>query len=178
MKGVTMDTLIDRVWLRICDTEDAERRKELQKRLFEEVDDGNGRCQNGMMSRLSNVFVGFEEACAITLSPNEILGARIPATMKRLRVEMGPEENTAFHVAAYRETIKDLDEVNLPAEEWRAWLEGFAEPVLDDLWESRQDWKNSSRKDRTEDDKIGEAIVATGLNGYNWEVAYISNKWR
>jgi hypothetical protein len=182
MHGVTLEKLVDRLWLRIKDVADEERRLELQRRLFEEVEDGNGKCTNGMMSRLSNVFVGFDDNCQIRLNVNEILGARIPATMKRIRDEMKLKEgheNTAFFLAVYKETVKDLMEVGAAQDQWRPWLEPFSESVLDDLWDSKKDWQGMTFKERPEDDVVTATITEeAGLNGYGWEVAYITDKWR
>lgn len=182
MHGVTLEKLVDRLWLRIKDVGDAERRAELQRRLFEEVEDGNGRCTNGMMSRLSNVFVGFDDNCQIRLNANEILGARVPASMKRVRDEMKlkeGQETAAFFVAVYKETVKDLTELGVSAENWRAWLESFSEPVLDDLWDAKKDWQEKTFRDRPSDDIVTVAITEqAGLNGYGWEVTYITDKWR
>lgn len=182
MHGVTLEKLADRLWLRIMDVGNEERRAELQQRLFEEVEDGNGKCTNGMMSRLSNVFVGFDDMCQMNLSANEILGARIPATMGRLRKEMNIKEgheNGAFFLAMYKETVKDLMEVGADQDQWRPWLEPMATPVLDDLWDAKAEWRGMTFRDRPSDDAVTATITEqAGLNGYGWEVAYITDKWR
>lgn len=182
MHGITLEKLVDRLWLRIMDVGDEERRAELQQRLFEEVEDGNGKCTNGMMSRLSNVFIGFDENCQIHLSANEILGARVPATMARLRKEMKIKEgheNGAFFLAVYKETIKDLIEVGADQDQWRPWLEPMSVAVLDELWEAKTDWQEMTFRDRPSDDIVTATITEQArLNGYGWEVTYITDKWR
>jgi hypothetical protein len=182
MHGVTLEKLVDRLWLRIKDVADEERRLELQRRLFEEVEDGNGKCTNGMMSRLSNVLVGFDDNCQIHLSANEILGARVPASMGRLRKEMNIKEGNetvAFFLAIYKETVKDLMEVGADQDQWRPWLEPMATPVLDDLWDAKAEWRGMTFRDRPSDEIVTATITEqAGLNGYGWEVTYITDKWR
>jgi hypothetical protein len=165
MHGVTFMELVDRIWLRIQDTADAETKMELQKRFAEEVKEGQAHCMNGMMVRLVNVFLGFDPNVQVKLNPNQILQARIPATMERIKKEMdlkdGVEEPLEFWVRCYKATITDLEDLEVGSEEievdefdeasgkfekvkkttvryetWEPWVTPLADPILDSIFES------------------------------------------
>lgn len=188
MHGVMFQTFVDRIWLRISDESDAEKKKELVRRFKEEVDEGNGHCTNGMMSRLANVFIGFDENVTLKLNFNQLISARISASQNRFRKTMNAiegSEPTAFWVAVYKETVKDLVEFEAEDEQYVAWLPPIAEIVLDDLFQSRNGVLPSLRHpppkteetDETEPPETVYGIVRdAGLNGYEWELAYICSK--
>ena len=180
MHGVTFTRLVDRIWLRITDVTDAERKQELMRRFREETEEGKEHCTNGMMVRMSNVFLGFDEKVAVKLNANQVLSARIPATQDRLRKSMGAEagpegrEVPAFWVAVYKETIKDLEELEQKEEDWAQWLQPIAEIVLDDLFE-KQGWKGLPKSSRPS--SLQEHIQSTGLHGFPFEIEYLTGLW-
>jgi hypothetical protein len=175
MHGTTIPRLAEKLWQRIEETLDEERQAELEKRLFEEITDGDGVCSNGFMSRLANVFVGFDDACAMQIAPNDALGARIPATIARVRREHklaeADELTVAANLAIYRATVADLTELEVDRGDWKAWLDMFSDPVLDNLWEAKTEWHGLPRKDWPESAQLEEAVRGAGLDGYFWEVA-------
>lgn len=131
--GVTMERLIDRLWLRISHAP-AETRAELMRRFQEEVNDGTGMCSNGMFTRLvNNVLLGFDDNIQVRMSNSEILSTRIPQTMGRVRREMdlsGGEPGTgslAYWATVYKQTVRDLAEVEEPRDKWQPWLEPISE---------------------------------------------------
>jgi len=173
MHGVTFMELVDRIWLRIQDTADAETKMELQKRFAEEVKEGRAHCMNGMMVRLVNVFLGFDPNIQVKLNPNQILQARIPATMERIKKEMGlkdgVEEPLEFWVRCYKATITDLEDLEVGNEEikveefneasgkfeevkkttvryeaWEPWVTPLADPILDSIFESHG-WASTAK---------------------------------
>jgi hypothetical protein len=97
--------------------DNAEVRGELVKRLWEECVESLDMCCEGHISRLANVFVGFDEAFKSPMSPNEMLQAQIAeiAGMK-LRLETKLAKANAL-----------MDELKIPAEERLPWLEALAE---------------------------------------------------
>lgn len=201
MHGVTFEKLVDRIWLRIKDTVNTETRSELITRFIEEVKEGNGHCKNGMMVRLVNVFVGFDEHIVIKLNANQVLAERIPATMKRLRKSMNLEpevETDEFCLACYKETIKDLEDLEvgkviidgveiLDTTQYAQWLLPLIEQILDKIF-IENGWHLLSKSKRPPlrpavDDKPGptsvsEILMKAGLNAYVWEIDYILEKWR
>ena len=161
MHGVTFKDLVDRIWLRIKDTADPETKSELQKRFAEEVKEGRAHCMNGMMVRLVNVFLGFDPNVQVKLNPNQILQARVPATMERIKKQMGLKEGDGepleFWLRCYKETIQDLEdlEVGLRAsegeaeafwhyEDWEPWITPLADPILDELYD-RHGWTTMAK---------------------------------
>jgi hypothetical protein len=134
MHGVTIKRLTDRIWLRIKRTNSVERREELTKRLIEEVTDGNANCTNGMMTRLANVFVGFDDNVEIKLNPTQVLGARITTAMERLRKEMNlteGRETVTFWEKVYRTTVDNLTELDVNKSDWQTWLDPIADNIID-----------------------------------------------
>jgi hypothetical protein len=190
MHGVSFIHLVDRIWLRINNIEDNEKRNELFKRFKEEVHEGNGHCLNGMMVRLVNIFIGFDENIVVRLNPNQVLSARIPATLERQRKLMNlieGNESTTFWLAVYKETVKDLEELDVEKDNHVVWLLPLVEPILDDIF-IKNGWDKcpvSKRpplillKNHTEGTKsISMYIDDTGLDSsYGWMGTYIGSKW-
>jgi hypothetical protein len=170
MHGVTLEKLADRVWLRIMDTADKERRKELQKRFFEEVQDGHGHCQNGMMSRLANVFVGFDENVTMQLRGLEVIGARISASMTavRKRLNLKDDEDTAeYNREMYKEVLEHLQGLrDIPAERWQEWLEMFSTEVMDA-------YLAGIDKGVINDGNAEDHAKSAGVHGFPWEMRYL-----
>lgn len=194
MHLVTFETLVNKVWLRIMDTTDTEKRGELLRRLKEEVLDGNDHCTNGMMVRLTNVFIGFDENVQIKLNPSQVLQARIPASIAKFRKEMEQEEGkegVAFWLVVYKETCKDLKELEVGMkiekgsngeditvwdyEQWQPWLESLAEPALEEIWEKND--LSSVKKSERNSIKLDGLIVNAGLNNYPYEREWFHDKW-
>ena len=90
-------------------------RDELYKRLWEECYEAVGLCCEGHISRLCNVFVGFDEAFQPPVSLGEVLQAKMSA-IAQLDV---PTEMKHTHANAV------FDELSVPAVERTAWLEAF-----------------------------------------------------
>lgn len=67
----TFQDIFMKVYGRIVGTQDAEKKKELYKRLQEELGEGECKCFTGRLSRLVNVLNGFYDDVEITISANE-----------------------------------------------------------------------------------------------------------
>jgi hypothetical protein len=106
---------LDGVFMLIQTTQDVEMRRELMKRLYEECNESVGMCCDGHISRLCNVFVGFDERFKPQLSINEQLQNKI-ATIAALDV---PREMKLVHATAV------FDELGVPAPERVAWVEAL-----------------------------------------------------
>lgn len=135
--GITMERLIDRLWLRISHAK-AETREELIRRFREEVADGADKCSNGMFTRLTNnVLLGFDENIRVRISNSEILSTRIPQTMERVRRELDLSGGElAYWAAVYKQTVRDLVEVEEPREGWQPWLEPISEEFCGKILET------------------------------------------
>lgn len=75
--------IFQKVWNRICNCENVEMKKELMKRLKEEVLESESKCFTGQITRLLNVFVGFYSDVSINISNADQIHARIMAIMKK-----------------------------------------------------------------------------------------------
>lgn len=90
-------------------------RKDLVGRLWEECCSGVGMCCQGHISRVVNVFVGFDDRFA----PPVALGEQIQNKMSAI-VNQGFEPDVARRMAA--QALKDL---GVPEDQQVAWLEAF-----------------------------------------------------
>lgn len=99
----------------IAKENDAERRLELYRRLWEECNESVGMCCEGHISRICNVFVGFDEAFKPPVSFGEILQSKM-AAIAGLDI---PDEEKRRQANAF------FDENGTPAEERVAWLDAF-----------------------------------------------------
>ena len=94
---------------------EGETRDELYRRLWEECFEATGMCCEGHISRLCNVFVGFDEEFKPPVSLGELLQNKMAAiAMSGVSEVEKLNQATAF-----------FDEVGLPAADRIAWLEAF-----------------------------------------------------
>lgn len=174
MHGVTLFELLNRVWLRIEDAAD-DKRKELMQRFKEEVIDGDDKCTNGMIVRLANVFVGFDEGVTCVLEPKEILQARIPATIERLR-EYKYDDLGKYWLAVYKQTMEDLLEVELDETQWVEWLDPLYEclyPYFVQDCSKRISFDEPNHRQCT---IVKDILIENGLRGFQWEVQKVLNE--
>lgn len=97
------------------DRTDSELRPELYRRLWEECYESVGMCCEGHISRLCNVFVGFDEAFRPPVSLGELLQSKMSAIAG---LDVSEEEKR-------RQATEFFNEHGVPAEERTAWLEAF-----------------------------------------------------
>ena len=140
MLGTTFIELTFHVLEKILDIDpngpDREKRQELLRRLKEEVLDGEYKCTNGMVVRLTNVFVGFDENIEMMASTASILGARIPVLLEKTRKQMALEEGketSDYWKKILEEIIKDMREMDLQKEKWNNWISDFIDSYKESL---------------------------------------------
>lgn len=138
--GTTFLEIVIRVIEKILDLnpdgEEGEKRKELFKRLTEEVNEGFDKCTNGMIVRLTNVFVGFDENIEMKATPETILGSRIPIILEKIRKEGGWEENnepSEYWKKVIEEVISTFRETELESYKWNNWISDFVESYKESL---------------------------------------------
>jgi hypothetical protein len=107
--------LLTGLWTYIKSQEDAELRKELQKRMLEECREAKGKCCQGHTNRLANVLGGFVEGIEVQQTKGEILQQRF-ALINNIENE---EER-------YVEATRVLAELGVGAEEAGPWLDAIA----------------------------------------------------
>ena len=101
----------------IHEVDDRDRRYELAKRLWEECQEAVDMCCEGHISRLANVFVGFDAAFKSPASPNEMLQTQL-AEIAQLKLR--PETK----LAKAREV---MDALGIPIADRAPWLEALEE---------------------------------------------------
>ena len=98
------------VWSKIK-TYDQETQAELAKRLYEECQESVGMCAQGHISRLTNVFAGFDDRCQ---KPETFQDTMAAVSL----LEISEEQKKA-------EAIKIMDQMNMPLQDRNVWLEAF-----------------------------------------------------
>lgn len=180
MHGYTIRDIVDRLWLRITDFPEPTRQEVIQ-RFTEEVLEARGFCANGFMVRMSNVLVGFDENCTMRLRPSQILQARIPATMKRLREAVTPvmlegHEPWTFWRDCLTQTWSDMEDVEMPHDERAEWLTPLISPMLEDLCRSAEALKAEGK---VLDEQIAAAMMPSApsedpVDKYSELLAFVS----
>lgn len=136
MHGVMPAEIVDRLWLRIMDFE-GEMRDEVLARFCDEIVDAAAHCTNGFMVRMANVLIGYDENCVMKMRPTQILQARVPATMARLRKKLelaeGASEPWFFWRDCVVQTWEDMEEIDMEHKERASWLTDLIFPMLPEL---------------------------------------------
>ena len=94
---------------------DAELRKELWRRLYEECSEAVGLCCEGHISRLCNVLVGFDDQFKPPVPFGELVQAKMSAIS-----EMDTSLDEKVRLA-----MEFFDEHKVPTDARMAWLEAF-----------------------------------------------------
>jgi len=95
--------------------EQSEHKDALIMRLYEEAKEANGLCCDGHITRLINVFVGFDTIFETPISKNEMIQNRMSAIAMR-------EDSVEAKILAAN---AEFDELGVPKEERQEWLEAF-----------------------------------------------------
>jgi len=99
----------------VAKIESSDLKKHLYRRAYEEATESVGMCCQGHLSRLVNIFSGFDSEFTSPASAKELLQdkmARIAAA------NLSMEEK----IASAQETLNDLE---IPLDEWNAWIEAL-----------------------------------------------------
>ena len=104
--------LLDGIWVRI---KSSKNKKELEKRLREELREMQGKCTMGHVSRLCNILVGFDEDIQPEISVGEHLQNKMSAISKK---EITLEEKVL-------EALTVMEELGIPKEEQYAWIDAL-----------------------------------------------------
>lgn len=163
MHGFTPLEIVDRLWLRILDFPESVR-KDVITRFVEEVHEATQHCTNGFMVRMANVLVGFDENIQMKMLPAQILQARVPATLERLRKALPPGEPEpwTYWRDALKQTWEDMEEIEMDMKDRGTWLQELFDPIADRMA------TGIHRMDPDLDKRIGDHIEESGLM-WPWE---------
>ena len=114
--GISYATLLNQIWT-YASAQPTELRQEIALRLAEEILDGRGMCEQGKMTRLTNVLRGFHPALddVVVLSVGEQLQNRMAVISA-----MPADERLAAAAAVFAELA-------IPAVEQGPWLEALVD---------------------------------------------------
>ena len=170
MSGVSMASLIERLWCRIMHLPEELKASAIQ-RMKEEIKESTGMCSNGFMVRMANVLIGIDENVVLRLETNQIMGTRIPLTMKNMRKKGGwkeGEEPWEWSRDCFLETIKDLDDCDEKDYERRKpWLEPFFEGFAEELVKMEDGFPTINYKSPTDVDKFVDMFVIGRFKTFN-----------
>ena len=107
--------VVDGVVMLIYSREDATLRAELVKRLFEEMKESVGMCCEGHITRLINVFAGFDDAFA----PEKSIGEKT----QELFAALAAKECSLLEKVA--EGVRGLRTFGVPEDEWEPWIDAL-----------------------------------------------------
>ena len=96
----------------VCKIESSPHKVALYKRAFEEASESVGLCCQGHLSRLTNIFSGFDDAFASPVSNRELLQDKMASIAKSTVIQ---EEK----VLNAKNALRELD---IPVGEWDAWI--------------------------------------------------------
>ena len=89
-----------------------------------------------MIVRLTNVFIGLDDAFEMTASPATVLGGRIPVLLEKLRKDGGwkeGEEPSVYWKQVIEEIIKDMREMDMEKTKWNNWISDFVDEYKEAL---------------------------------------------
>jgi Fe-S-cluster containining protein len=99
----------------VCKIEASEFRNALYKRAYEEAKESVGMCCQGHLSRIINIFSGFDSEFTSPVSAKELLQEKI--------------SSIAASDASYEDKIKEANiafvDLNIPKQEWSDWIDAL-----------------------------------------------------
>lgn len=106
--------LLDGLWT-LIQQQSKEIRMELVTRLWQEINESNGMCAEGHISRLMNVMVGFDDNFKPPVTQGQLLQDRLAGiSISNISLEMKLKEARAV-----------LEELQVPHDEQAVWLDAF-----------------------------------------------------
>ena len=104
--NITYIKLFDHVWSYISEHKD---KKEMMRRLGEEVIDSRGMCSNGRIARLVNALQGFMDGLAAPVDKMEVFSSKFAKLMELPKMK---------RVVAALELFKEYEIAEDKQEEW------------------------------------------------------------
>jgi len=99
----------------VAKIEASEQKRDLYRRAYEEATESVGMCCQGHLSRLVNIFSGFDSEFTSPASAKELLQDK----MARIAAANSSAEEK---IASAQDTLAELE---IPREEWNAWIEAL-----------------------------------------------------
>lgn len=99
----------------VCKIEASPLRKSLYRRAYEECTESVGLCCQGHLSRIINIFSGFESEFTSPVSSKELLQTKMAAISAM----------DSSHEDKVRHASDTLGELDIPKEEWGVWIDAL-----------------------------------------------------
>lgn len=112
---VTFSEVLDAVWSRIQINPNSQ---EIKKRLCEEMDESQGVCFTGRISRLINCLNGFDDMVIINIDQSEQIGTIISLVGNQIKDEYKREK----HIEIVQARLRELDYDEAIIQEWIGYI--------------------------------------------------------
>jgi hypothetical protein len=130
--NTSLTTILTKIWFYIINHEKS--KEELQKRLFEELEEMSGTCTSGFLMRLLNTLSGFDDDLSLKISYEDQIVAnfigRLNASAKKITDKESP---------FYKEKLKDVVKLHLDKEkieyanDIQVYIEKLSPEEIDDI---------------------------------------------
>jgi hypothetical protein len=130
--NTSLTTILTKIWFYIINHE--KNKEELQKRLFEELEEMSGTCTSGFLMRLLNTLSGFDDDLSLKISYEDQIVAnfigRLNASAKKITDKESP---------FYKEKLKDVVKLHLDKEkieyanDIQVYIEKLSPEEIDDI---------------------------------------------
>lgn len=145
---VTYEDVYRKVWERIKAHKEKE---ELKKRLIQEVTDGEGLCFTGRLSRLVNTLVHYYDDIQMSISDNAQINAKILAAKNKVMEDT--KEGDPEFPKKWKNLAKEyLEEILVPPEEIKNWLEHIYEEEEENNEEPDKNMTSESVEEANDED--------------------------
>lgn len=130
--NTSLTTILTKIWFYIMNNE--KNKEELQKRLFEELEEMSGTCTSGFLMRLLNTLSGFDDDLSLKISYEDQIVAnfigRLNASAKKIT-----DKDSPF----YKERLQDVIKLHLDKEkieyanDIQVYIEKLSPEEIDDI---------------------------------------------
>lgn len=145
--NTSLSTILIKVWSYIEAKEEEEQKKELKKRLLEELDEMSGTCSSGFLLRLLNTLSGFEDQATLSISFEDQIVSNFVGRLNGYAKKIGESSSVFYEKERLKEVIKlvgrggeEVEVEDMSFEEKEKVVTEFGENVLMELCEDTSQW--------------------------------------
>ena len=144
--NTSLSTILIKVWSYIEAKEEGEedQKKELKKRLLEELDEMSGTCSSGFLLRLLNTLSGFEDQATLSISFEDQIVSNFVGRLNGYAKRIGESSSVFYEKERLKEVIKLVgrrgEVEDMSFEEKEKVVTEFGENVLMELCEDTSQW--------------------------------------
>jgi predicted house-cleaning noncanonical NTP pyrophosphatase (MazG superfamily) len=148
--NTSLSTILIKVWSYIEAKKEEDQKKELKKRLLEELDEMSGTCSSGFLLRLLNTLSGFEDQATLSISFEDQIVSNFVGRLNGYAKKIGESTSVFYEKERLKEVVKlvkggggegkDVVVDEMTFEEKEKVVTEFGENVLMELCEDTSQW--------------------------------------